>query len=72
VTSAVKKRWLLNHNPINDPINNPINSLKRKRELQTANLQAVLDDSTILETQKMSAGTSASVSVQTDVDCVDL
>jgi len=76
VTSAATKRWYRKHNPtsnpINNPISNPIHSLKRKRDLQAANLQAVQDDLTILETQKMSAGTSASVSVLTDIDCVDL
>jgi len=59
VTSAAKKRWYLKYNPTNNPVNNPIHSLKRKVDLQAANLQAVKDDSTILETQKMSAGTSA-------------
>ena len=67
VTSAAHARRNLKHNPKN----NPINVLEIKLALRAANLQAVRDDPTILETQKMSPGTSASVSVLTDVDCVD-
>jgi len=75
VTSAAQARWSLKHNPINNriynpinnPINGPINNLKKKRTLIAASLQ-VRDDPRILETEKMSPGTSASVSVLTDVD----
>ena len=80
VTSAAQARCNLKHNPINNPINNsinnrinnPINNLKKKHALRAANLQAVRDDPAILETKKISPGTSASVSVLTDVDWVDL
>jgi len=76
VTSAAKARRNLKHNPKNGPINNPINNpingpkarLEKKLVLTTANLQSVRDDPTILETQKMSPGTSVSVSVLSDVD----
>ena len=60
------------NNPIKNPINNPINNLKKKRALRAANLQAVKDDPAILKTQKMSPGTSVSVSVLSDVDWVYL
>jgi len=72
VSSAAKGRWHLKHNPTYNRILNPIYNLKKKRVLLAANLQEVVDDATILETQRMSPGTSASVSVLTDVDCVDL
>jgi len=39
---------------------------------RTANLQAVMDDPAISTTQQMSAGTSAAVTVLTDVDWADL
>jgi len=60
------------NNPINHPKYNPKtnakNSLIRKLALRTKNLKLVQDDPTILETKKMSPGTSAPLSVPTDND----
>jgi len=62
----------LKHNPKNNPKNNLKNNLKNKLALRTANLQAVIDNPAISMTQQMSAGTSAAVTVLTDVDWADL
>jgi len=78
VTSAAKARGNLKHNPKNNRINNPINSpinnpkktLKKKRALRAANLQAVRDDPTILETQKMSPGTALNTRIKTSQQVV--
>jgi len=58
------------NNPKNNPINNPKSNKKKKLALRATNLQAVQDDPTILQTHKMSTGTSASVSVLTYGDWV--
>jgi len=63
-----KSEQNLTSNSSHNIINNPKNNLIRKRALRTANLQIVQDDPTILDTKKMSAGMSASVSVPTDND----
>jgi len=78
VQSAAAKRRNIKHNPKNNPKNNPRNNPKnnpksnnkKKLALRAANLQAVQDDPTILQTLKMTTGTSASVSVLTDGDWV--